>query len=183
MMNLALMLIKEVEDSDKEDIKIKTLQKVFDMCNELLTYDKSSIKAYYRRGTAYFVKKMLTEAQEDFLKVLELESQNPDAKRYLQIIKKETKKSGLKEKKIYKGIFTDSRWVEETVKDEAHQKENEAKLINDTEIWRKEMAEKEHQAKLRFEEYTKTLQDLEKGIVIDTADVSDPVTDMLLLDS
>jgi tetratricopeptide (TPR) repeat protein len=180
MMNLALIFIKEVEESDKEDAKIKTLQKVLDMCNELISYDKNSIKAYYRRGTAYFIKSMHTEALQDFKKVLEIDPVNKDALKHIKKLNQLTQKIIQKEKKAFSGIFNSNRWDQESERDDKLQKSKQAQLKLQEDLWRNE----QHQLRLnqisQQNQYEKMIENLEKGVIIDTEDITDPITEILL---
>ena len=183
MMNLSLMLLKEAEESDKEDFKLKTLQKVFDMCNELLKYDENNVKGLYRRGCAYFIKRMYSDALIDFKKILSLDPKNRDAILYVKKIKKETDKTDKKERKVYKGIFTDSRWADESIKEEKQQEIKHEKAKEEEEVWKKEQEEIRLQREEQIRDYEKAFKELEKGTVIDTGDAANPLTELFLLDS
>lgn len=183
MMNLALMLIKEVEDSEKEDFKIKTLQKVLDMCEELLQYDETNIKGLYRRGTAYFYKRMYSESLQDFSKIISLQPNNREVTNFIRKIEQETNKTSRKERKMYKGIFTGSAWAEESLKEASKVLKNNESQRQLEEEWQKQQnllkAERETQQKA----YENALKVLESGVVIDTNDATDPLTDLFLLDT
>ena len=178
MMNLALMLIKEVEESEKEDFKIKTLQKVLEMCEELLSYDNNNIKGLYRKGNAYFLKKMFPESLETFKKILSIQPQNKESAAFIKKIKQETSKTERKEKKMYQGIFLGSHWADESEREVEQQSLKQLEQAR-TEEESKRKEESDLQQRQLF--LADTIKRLESGAVIDFNDATDPLTDAISL--
>ena len=183
MMNISVMLIKEVENSEKEDLKIKTAHKIIEYCNELIKLHPLSVKAFYRKAQALALKKELNLASNELKKVLEIDPKNRDALAMIQKINGETKKTDDKEKKIYQGIFNGNRWIDEAEREkvqESKRNEIESKAFEE---WKKEMKKRMDDEEMRKLEYENMIKQLEKGVIIDTNDSTDPVTDMILLDN
>lgn len=182
MMNLALLLLKDAESSEKEDVKIKTVQKIQEFCNELIKYDPNSVKAYYRKAQSHFIKKEYQLALENLNKVLEIDPNNKETQNFIKKIRTETKKTEKKEKKVYQGIFNGNKWLEEGHKEEIERKmrlEKEQKAQKD---WEEELARRNKEQQARQNEYEDIISKLEKGVIVDTSDMTDPVTDKFLLD-
>ncbi|CRG96169.1 peptidyl-prolyl cis-trans isomerase, putative [Plasmodium gallinaceum] len=56
-------------------------------CSTVLNFDQNNIKAYYRKGQAYMKLDLYNEAKQEFLKVLEIDPSNNNAKRSLLDLK------------------------------------------------------------------------------------------------
>lgn len=71
-------------------------------CNNAIECDQENLKAYYRRGQYYLEKKMWPEAEQDFLRILEVEPNNISARNALLKAKKGIQSDLQKEKLVYK---------------------------------------------------------------------------------
>lgn len=182
MMNAALLLLKDAENSDKEDFKIKTVQKIQEFCLELLKYDPNNVKAFYRKAQSHFLKKEYQQALEDLKKILENDPKNKDALSFIKKIKAETQKTDKQEKKVYQGIFNGSKWLEEGCKEEAENKKRMEEEEKAQIKWKEEVEKRNESIKKQQIEYEEALNRLEKGVIVDTTDATDPITDMFLLD-
>jgi tetratricopeptide (TPR) repeat protein len=183
MMNISLMLFKEAENSEKEDLKIKNAQKILEFCNELIKLNPKHNKAFFRKAQAFILKKEYNSALDELKRLLEIDPNNKDAKDLFKRIKRETQKNDVKEKKVYQGIFLGNKWAEESEKDEIETQkkvEIESKAFFE---WKEEMRRKKDEEDLKRMEYETMVKQLEKGMIIDTNDSADPVTDLFLLDN
>lgn len=70
--------------------------------NNAIDNDSENLKAYYRRGQYYLEKKMWNEAEQDFLKILEVEPNNYSVKNALLKAKKGMNSDIQKEKLLYR---------------------------------------------------------------------------------
>ena len=182
MMNLSLFFIKEAEESEKDNKKQKILQKVLDMCNELLLYDENSIKGLYRRGTVFFMKKMYENSKSDFVALLKIDPNNKPTQEYLKKILQATKKTVEKEKKICKGIFTSNKWAEETAREEKVLESHKQQEKLEEDLQKQKKLQENLEKQVKYEEYLRVFESLEKGVIVDTTDIIDPITDLLIED-
>ncbi|XP_071181630.1 peptidyl-prolyl cis-trans isomerase FKBP4-like isoform X2 [Mytilus edulis] len=87
------------------EIKVGDFSEVREECNKALEIDPKSVKAYFRRATAYFQVHDHESAKADYEKVLELEPENKAAKNQIVICDQKLKQFREKEKHIYAGMF------------------------------------------------------------------------------
>lgn len=73
-------------------------------CNNAIDSNPNNLKAYYRRGLYYIEKKAWENAKQDFLKILEREPGNEQAKVALKKIDNGIHQELLKEKNIYRRV-------------------------------------------------------------------------------
>ncbi|XP_063399593.1 peptidyl-prolyl cis-trans isomerase FKBP4-like isoform X2 [Mytilus trossulus] len=98
------------------ELKVGDFSEAREECNKALEIDPKSVKAYFRRATAYFQVHDHESAKADYEKVLELEPENKAAKNQIVICEQKLKQFREKEKHIYAGMFNkfaerDSRHV------------------------------------------------------------------------
>lgn len=79
--------------------------KVIELCNKVLSFDASNIKALYRLGVAYKSDKNFEKALEVFNKVIELEPENKAGVEQLSAVKDELKKAEIKVNNMMKKMF------------------------------------------------------------------------------
>lgn len=70
-----------------------------------MTIEANNVKAFFRRGEACYNLKDFEQAQKDFKAVLEIESNNGQAKKYLVTVQTAIKKEAEKEKKMFSKMF------------------------------------------------------------------------------
>jgi len=163
-------------------LKIKTVQKIQEFCLELLKYDPNNTKAYYRKAQSHFLKKEYQQASEDLKKILEIDPRNKEALAFIKKIKAETEKTDKKERTVYQGIFKGSKWLEEGLKEEAEKKKRMEEEEKAQAKWKEEVEKRNESLRKQRAEYEEAVERLEKGVIVDTTDVTDPITDMFLLD-
>lgn len=86
-------------------LKTEEFVKVREHCDKALELDDKCVKAYFRRGQAYFAGNDFELAKKDFEKTCELEPSNKAAKNQVKICEQKIKQFDQKEKLKYKGMF------------------------------------------------------------------------------
>lgn len=86
-------------------LKMEQYVKVRDHCNKALDLDDKCVKAYFRRGQAYYAGNDFDLARKDFEKACELEPDNKAAKNQVKICEQKIKQFDKKEKAKYQGMF------------------------------------------------------------------------------
>ncbi|XP_052066110.1 peptidyl-prolyl cis-trans isomerase FKBP4-like isoform X3 [Mytilus californianus] len=87
------------------EIKLGDFSEAREECNKALELDPKSVKAHFRRATAYFQVHDHESAKADYEKVLEYEPENKAAKNQIVICEQKLKQFREKEKHIYAGMF------------------------------------------------------------------------------
>lgn len=114
-------------------LHLKEYPKVIEFADMVLKADDKNLKAYLRRGKAHIELKQLSAAEADFLKALDLDPSNGDAKNGMAIINRakaeETKKDKQRYAKMFSalGSLSDDEPKKE-VKMEEEKKEEPAKM-------------------------------------------------------
>jgi len=90
-------------------LKLGDNSKVVEHCNEALSLQADSTKAFFRRAQAYQAKKDYSLAVADFNKVVELEPANKAAKNGVAACKREQQKEHQREKKLYANMFSSTK--------------------------------------------------------------------------
>lgn len=80
---------------------------VIELCNKVLSFDPSNIKALYKLGIAYENDRNFEKAFEAFNKVIDLEPQNKASAEHLNNVKNELKKAEIKVNNMMKKMFVD----------------------------------------------------------------------------
>jgi len=88
------------------ELKLGDHAKVIEHCNEALTIQGDSTKAFFRRGQALQKRKDYSQAVSDYKRVVELEPENKAAKSQMAVCNKEIQKDLLREKKLYTNMFS-----------------------------------------------------------------------------
>lgn len=79
--------------------------KVIELCNKVLSFDGTNVKALYKLGVAYQNDRNFEQAFESFKKVTDLEPQNKASVEHLSIVRDELKKAEIKVNKMMKKMF------------------------------------------------------------------------------
>ncbi|XP_048727862.2 peptidyl-prolyl cis-trans isomerase FKBP4-like isoform X2 [Ostrea edulis] len=108
-------------------LKIDQPAKVRDHCNKALELDDKCVKAYFRRGQAYFAGSDFDLAKKDFEKVCELEPDNKASKNQVKICEQKIKHFEKKEKARYVGMFDKFAAEDAKKTDEDKSKDGESK--------------------------------------------------------
>lgn len=86
-------------------LKLKQSILAREHCDKVIELEPNSEKAYFRRGTAYLDLNEPELAEKDFLKVLQIDSNNKAAVQKLSQTKQRIKELRTKEKQIYANMF------------------------------------------------------------------------------
>ncbi|KAJ3267548.1 hypothetical protein HDU76_011742, partial [Blyttiomyces sp. JEL0837] len=86
-------------------LKQQSYAKVIEECNKALSINSSSVKALYRRASAYLKRVELDFALKDLEKALEIEPEDQACKVLLRTVKAEVKKYEEKDKALFKKMF------------------------------------------------------------------------------
>jgi len=86
--------------------KLKQYQEAIEGCNLILKTDKENVKALFRRGQAYLGQKKYKKAKEDFRRILELDSENSDAKKQLTKVETLEAQEERKRRQVYKRMVS-----------------------------------------------------------------------------
>eukprot|EP01080_Neovahlkampfia_damariscottae_P008926 gene8926-875_t len=91
-MSMAYLSLKDVKNTKK-------------CCDNALKFDSKSIKAYFRKGSAFILEEDFEEAKLIFKKGLEIDSNNLDLKKQIEKVNQLIKKQNEKDKARYANLF------------------------------------------------------------------------------
>lgn len=86
--------------------KLNDLDEVRHACDEVLSRDEKSVKAYFRRGQASLALGQVEKALEDFTLAQKYEPENKAAANQISICQQKLKECYDKEKKLYANMFS-----------------------------------------------------------------------------
>eukprot|EP00916_Digyalum_oweni_P007840 GHVL01013177.1.p1 GENE.GHVL01013177.1~~GHVL01013177.1.p1 ORF type:complete len:447 (+),score=89.00 GHVL01013177.1:26-1366(+) len=107
-------------------IKLEEWPEAIDIATKALDIESKNLKALYRRGVARSNYGYLSDAKEDFLKLLQIDPTNGGAQRELILLKQKIQKHQEVEKNSYKGLFGKATLYEDRALEEEERKAREA---------------------------------------------------------
>jgi len=87
-------------------IKLKQYPEAIENCKMVLNFDKTNVKALFRKGQAYLLMGEYDQAEKDFHDVLQLDSNNAATKKEMQILQKLRLEQNQKTKKFQASLAT-----------------------------------------------------------------------------
>lgn len=144
-------------------INIKAWYDALKLCEEGLKINPIDVKLLYRKAQCHLGVCEFLKAKEGFLKVLEIDHLNLEAKKQIETCEEKEKEGKIKEKKIYADIF---KKMPEEEKKEGLEKKKKEFLVENGKDNETDSPEKKPNLK------GISINELEKGIIIDANDPS-----------
>ncbi|XP_057316471.1 uncharacterized protein LOC130657494 [Hydractinia symbiolongicarpus] len=87
-------------------LKKKNYEKVITYATEVLTKESKNVKAFFRRGQAYYATKNIEKAEDDFLAIKQIDSSESCADRFFPLIDAAKKKQLASEKEMCRKMMS-----------------------------------------------------------------------------
>eukprot|EP01098_Paradermamoeba_levis_P005782 TRINITY_DN2415_c0_g1_i1.p1 TRINITY_DN2415_c0_g1~~TRINITY_DN2415_c0_g1_i1.p1 ORF type:complete len:120 (-),score=57.43 TRINITY_DN2415_c0_g1_i1:13-372(-) len=101
------------------------LDRIFELCNQVLQREPRNAKALFRRAQGQMMKNNFDKAEDDLKEALKIEPNNTGIKNELQTLQKKVAAEDKKQSKLLAGLFDKMKEEEEREEKEKEKKEKE----------------------------------------------------------
>lgn len=147
-------------------LKLERWQQAIDAANRVLTTEPKNLKALYRRAIARSNLGYLSQAKEDLMAVIAVDSTNAEARKELAKLKEKILAAKAEDKKAYSGLFSRASGLydDREAEREKKKKEEEAENARRKTEWQKEMEKRKEKGleEEGFEEWLKKTKEAEE---------------------